>query len=303
MSKASRHSFELGRTRPSAPMIDRYTIVPILACVYASIVSPLILATCSPADRLCLLESRPDNKIFWPVVTAISIILVLRNRSRLTLPPHIICLFAYLALAGASVLWSVKPELSFIRIVQEVMIVTSIVLPAMLRVGKADMLHGLFLCFALGSILNFLFILITGAQSIADHKLIGYEGYFLGGKNILGQFAAVALFLALNEMRFSGIRRAVGILVAAICAMLLFLSNSKTSLGFALLAPFLAGMTLMIGRRMRISVAIVLLSLIGLVEFCYIVSPYNINDLSQFMFGDRTFTGRTFIWDLSLIHI
>jgi len=42
------------------------------------------------------------------------------------LPPRVSCV-----LLEQSVLWAFRPELSFIRFVQQVMIVTSIVLPAM----------------------------------------------------------------------------------------------------------------------------------------------------------------------------
>jgi hypothetical protein len=72
----------------------------------------------------------------------------MRNLSRLTLPPHIICLFGYLAFAGASVLWAFKPEMSLILFSQQAMIVTSIVIPALLAARTADMMWGVFLCFA-----------------------------------------------------------------------------------------------------------------------------------------------------------
>jgi hypothetical protein len=42
MSKASRHFPELAQTRSSAPMFDKYAIVPISACVFALIASPII---------------------------------------------------------------------------------------------------------------------------------------------------------------------------------------------------------------------------------------------------------------------
>jgi hypothetical protein len=124
-------------------------------------------------------------------MAAISVVLAAQNRSRLgrlTLPPHIICLVAYLAFAGASALWAFSPELSFIRFAQQVMIVTSIVLPAMLTAGTTDMMRGLFLCFAFASILNVFFVL-GGSATIATYGSrvvnIGYQGYFLG-KNYLG---------------------------------------------------------------------------------------------------------------------
>ena len=158
MIKASTRSVELGRARTSTRIFDIYSIIPILACVYATIVSPLMIVGCSPTDTACLLEPRPENKIFWPLLAAISVILALRNCSRLTFPPHIICLFAYLAFAGASVLWAFKPELSFIRFAQQVMIVTSVVLPALLASRTADLMRGLFLCFAIAAILNLIFV-------------------------------------------------------------------------------------------------------------------------------------------------
>jgi hypothetical protein len=56
--------------------------------------------------------------------------------------------------------------------VQQVMIVTSIVLPAMLAVRTTDMMRGLFLCFAFASILNMFFVLGRPPTPI------GYSGYF-----------------------------------------------------------------------------------------------------------------------------
>ena len=56
-----------------------YAVVPILACVYATIVFPLIIASCSPTDTACLLEARPENKIFWPLLAVISLIWAARN--------------------------------------------------------------------------------------------------------------------------------------------------------------------------------------------------------------------------------
>src|SRR5262249_14795989 len=119
MSTASKHSYKLGRTRSSAPMLDKFAIAPPLAaCAYALIVSPLLIYShpvattgLSVASKFqTIMTPRPENKIVWPLLAAISVFLALRNWSRLTWPPHIICLLAYLVLAGASVLWAFKPE-------------------------------------------------------------------------------------------------------------------------------------------------------------------------------------------------
>jgi exopolysaccharide production protein ExoQ len=163
MSKVSKHSFELGRVRCPTAMIDKWSFLPILAFVYASIVMPLIAFVSPPATLQSMLQSVVEgqlvNRIFWPAMAASSVVLVMRNRSRigkLILPPHITCLLAFLAFAGASTLWAFKPELSFIRFTQEAMVLTSIILPTMLAPRTADVMRGLFLCFGIGLILNVL---------------------------------------------------------------------------------------------------------------------------------------------------
>jgi exopolysaccharide production protein ExoQ len=302
------HPFEMSRARSSPPMIDKRVIVPISACIYASIVSPLLLFFTGPGFSITnslpeMMQTQPENRIFWPALAAISLILAVRNRSRLAglaWPPHIICLLVYLAFAGASVLWAFRPELSFIRFVQQVMIVTSIVLPAMLAARTTDMMRGLFLCFAFASILNAFFVL--GNPPSIVKMLEGYPGYF-SGKNYLGEFSTIACLLALHEMLYPGLRRALGIVVVIIATLLLFLSNSKTAFGLAVFAPLLAGLTLFIRKITRISPAIVLLS----VAFCYAVlsgvSGFNSSRLSYILYGNSTLTGRTIIWDFARYEI
>jgi len=295
MSKTPMHSFERAPARSSTPMIDICAIVSISACVYTSIVSPLMSITFSSEQTLLgLAESRPENRIFWPALAAISLVLAGRNRFRLSLPPNIICLLAYLAFAGASVLWAFRPELSFIRFTQQVMILTSIVLPAMLAVRTADMMRALFLCFAFASILNVFFV--QGRPlSAGNNENFGYAGYF-ADKNSLGQVAAIAFLLALHEMIYPGRRRALGIIIVVIATLLLFLSNSKTSLGLAICAPFLAGLTLIIGRRMRISSATVLLSILFCYELLSRVSGFNMSRVSYMLYDNPDFSGRIYIW-------
>ena len=298
MSK--RYAAGTGRAQGSR-IFDKFSILPMLAIVFAAIVAPLMIVGCDLTDTACLLEPRPENKFFWPLLAAISTILVIRNFSRLTFPPHIVCLFAYLAFAGASVLWAFKPELSFIRFAQQVMVVTSVVLPALMAGRATDLMRGLFLCFAIAALLNLFFVI--GRPPI-DFKFAtwGYPGYF-SGKNYLGQFAAVALLLSLYEALNRGPRRVFGVIVAAISIVLLILSNSKTSMGLALLAPLLAAATLFIRRATRISPAILLFS----IPLCYFVfatiTGFTVNRLSYMLYGNSTFTGRTIIWDFAHLQI
>ena len=214
-----------------------------LHLLFALIVSPLLFYFLPPANTATGMETDYAARIFWPAMAAISVIFAVQNRSRLgrlAWPPHILCLFACLAFAGASVLWAFKPEISFIRFAQQVMIVTSVVVPALLADRRADMMRALFLCFAFASILNVFIVLGSGPQ-FAQYgpKLvaIGYPGYFLG-KNYLGESATLALLLSLHEMFYPGLRRALGIIVIAIVIFLIFASDSKSALGFALFLPF-----------------------------------------------------------------
>jgi exopolysaccharide production protein ExoQ len=298
MPKALMHSFEQGRARSTARMIDKYSIIPIAACVYALIVYPLILVSCGTADVVCLYEPRPESRIVWPALAAISVVLAMRNHSRIAFPAHILWLFAYLALAGASVLWAFNPELSFIRFAQQVMIVSSIILPAMLAARTADLMRGLFLCFAVAAILNLLFILFGRPPIDVKFATWGYPGYF-PGKNYLGEFATAAILLSVHEMLYPGLRRTSGIIVVVIATALLILSNSKTSMGLAVLAPALAALALKIKRKTGTSPAILLLS----IPICFAafsaLSGFSIYRLSNILYGDPTFTGRSIIWDFA----
>jgi O-antigen ligase len=285
----------LGNPTP-AGVIDRFALLPILACVFAAIISPLEYTILGVSTT----ETRLDTRIFWPVMAAISVVLAAQHHSRLRrpLPPHIICFLVYLAFAGASVLWSFNPRVSFIRFAQQAMIVSSIVLPAMLAAPTADMMRGLFLwCFAPGAILNIFFALHNSRSLVAALK--GYPGFFLG-KNYLGEFSGIVCLLALYETLYSGLRRAVGIVLVVIAILLLFLSNSKTAFGLTLAAPLLAGLTLLVRKITRISPAIILLS----IPFVYLLlsSVSNssvIERIGYMLYGDSSLTGRTVIWDFA----
>ena len=80
MSKTSMRSFELGRAISSTPMIDTYALVPILACVYAAIVGHLVVFASAPVDIQSAEPGLP-NRIFWPAMAAVSVVVAVRNYS------------------------------------------------------------------------------------------------------------------------------------------------------------------------------------------------------------------------------
>jgi O-antigen ligase len=171
----------------------------------------------------------------------------------------------------------------------------------MLAARNVDLLRGLFACFALAAMLNVFFVL--GRPPI-DIKFAtwGYPGYF-SGKNYLGEFATVALLLSFYEIVSPGRRRAFGIVVAIASVSLLILSNSKTSMGVALMAPVLAWVTLTLSKHTRLSPAALLLSIPIGYAVVSLVSGLTVNRLSYMLYGDPTFTGRTIIWDFVNIEI
>ncbi len=306
MSNVATLPLKFGRSGSQAPFFDRFLIVPILLCAYTQIIEPLLLridtgplvgGSWTAAQYAIVLAPRLDHKVFMGAMLAISVILVAGSWSRLTLPPHIICLFAFLAYAGASVLWAFKPEFSSLRFVQEAILITSVVLPTLLATRTADLMRCVFLCFALAVIVNFFFVLdqtpmIFGVQ---DGR-VGYIGYFVF-KGLLGECAAVAMLLALHETLYPGWRRIFGVIIIGLSIYLIFQSDSKGSLGIALLAPLLAGFTSLIRKKMRVSPAIVLLSLAAFYFGLSSLVGDLINRISWNMYGNYTLSGRTLIWD------
>jgi exopolysaccharide production protein ExoQ len=307
MPNASMHSLKTP-TRSSGRIFDICAIVPILAIAYSIMLSPLlavifpspVLGTSVAARLQSLMTPRPENKIFWPALIAISVALVIRHHSRLvrlSWPPHIISLLAYLAFCGASVLWAFRPELSFTRFLLQVMMIISIIPPAMLAARTADIMRGVFLCFAVASITNVLFVINQRPMFYDNGDILGYPGYF-SFKGLLGECAAITFLLSLHEMLYPGVRRVAGIIVAVVAVSLIFPSYSKGSLAIAIIAPCLAAITLIVGKKMRLSPAIVL----SPIPLCYQVLSHipGVNLLSRIswhMYGNYTFSGRTVIWD------
>jgi exopolysaccharide production protein ExoQ len=308
MSRTSMRPLDLARPRSSPRTIDKCAIVPVIVCGLALIVIPLIqFFNPSSTEAVANGVARPENRIVWPIMALFSVILAIQNRSRLSklnLPPNIIWFLAYLAFAGASVLWAFRPEIAFTRFSQQVMIVISIVLPALLASRTSDMMRGLFLCFALSALLNVFFV-ISGTETIVINAgshgsyrdYLGSPGYF-SFKNYLGECAAVAFLLSVHEALHRGWRRVFGIIGVIVAIYLVFASNSKTAFGLALICPLLAVLTLATRRMTGISVAIIIL----FIPLCYVslstVSPhYNLNLLSYKLYGDGTFSGRAVIWN------
>ena len=292
--------------KPSQPIIDHCSLVAIAACGFALVISPLLIRL-QPGDFHAL-DARPENRIFWPAMAAVTIGLTARHQARfakLVWPPHIVCMLALVALAGFSVLWAFSPERSSVRFIQQAMIIVSVVVPTLLAGRGSDTLRGLFLLFAFSLGLNFAFVLdgsVTTARYSTGLVNIGYEGYF-EGKNYLGECAAIGMLLALHEVGQPGWRRLAGAVVLVLAAALVYLSDSKTALGLATASPILAWLTLVVRKATRLSPAIILMVLPLSYFAVSSVSHVNLNYLAYIIYGDSTLTGRTLIWDFATYEI
>ena len=308
MSRRSRRPLSVVRPSHATRTIDKCAIVPVVACALALIVIPLIeFFSPSASEAVANGVARPENRIIWPIMALVSAILAAQNHSRLVKlkwPPNIICFLAYLAFAGTSISWAFRPEIAFIRFAQQVMIVISIVLPALLASRSSDMIRGLFICFAIASIINVLFVM-SGTETIvinagphgSYHDYLGSPGYF-SFKNYLGECAAVAFLLSIHEMLYRGSRRVFGAIIAATATYLVFASNSKTAFGLALICPFLSIFALSARRATGVSLGVIL----SCIPICYalmssVFPHYNLNLLSYKLYGDGTFSGRAIIWN------
>jgi O-antigen ligase len=129
-----------------------------------------------------------------------------------------------------------------------------------------------------------------------------FEGYFLD-KNALGQFAALALLLALHELLCPGSRRVLGAIVVFASVAVLYISHSKTSLAVALFAPVFAWGMLMIRKATRISPAAIISVLMIIYFVLSTLSVFDLYRLSFWIYGDATLSGRTLIWDFTLWQI
>jgi exopolysaccharide production protein ExoQ len=283
------------RLSGAAPIFDKCILIPIVVFAYSWILDPLLTFGITIKD---ITAPRLENQIFWPLVTVIALgCFVSRNPPRIAWPPHLVWFGAYLALAGASVLWAFKPEVSFGRFATQTMLLTSIILPAMVAARTADLIRGVFFCFAVGSVLQV--VLILGGYctvAMANSGDAGYSGYF-PDKNALGQFAAFAIILSLYEIMHTGWRRALGLSTIVSGAYLILAAHSKAALACVLLAAVVAKLVLFIGKKMRVSPPVTLLPLlVSYVVLSGIVSNL-VNRISWHIFQNYDLSARTVIWD------
>ena len=254
--------------------------MPVFIFFYLLLVLPFI-----PADE----NSRWENILFWPVVAALTLTLVFRNWARMdsrffhSLP--IMSLIAYLVFAAASVTWAYAPDFAFSRLLVQVLAVIVVAVPYALPISTKYTIPGVHLCFAIALAISAVYVLTTPPSPI------GHPGYFTH-KQELGMFAALGIILSSHELLHRGWRRLVALIAISLASWLVFESQSKSALAFALIAIFCSWLTLLLCKKTRLTPAFIVAAVV--VASMFVSKP--IERIGYRLYGDPTLTGRTGIW-------
>jgi exopolysaccharide production protein ExoQ len=256
-------------------------IIPVFAIFYVLLILPFL-----PDDG----KGRVENILFWPVAAALTLTIVFWNRaridSRFLLSPPIVSLIAYLVFAAASVSWAYSPDFSLSRLVVQALVLIVVVVPYALPISTKYSIGGVLFCYALALAVSAVYVLTTPPSPI------GHPGYFTH-KQELGLLGATGIILASHELLHRGWRRLVALVAIGIGFWLVFESESKSALAFALVAVVWSWLILLFCKRTRLTPAFIVAAVV--VASMFVSNP--IQRIGYRLYGDPTLTGRTAIWD------
>ena len=234
-------------------------------------------------------KARWENILFWPVAAALILTLVFRSWARIdnrffhSLP--IMSLTAYLVFATASVTWAYAPDFAFSRLVVQVLVVIIVAVPYALPIRTKYTIAGVHLCYAIALAVSAVYVLTTPPSPI------GHPGYFTH-KQELGLLSAGGIILSGHELLHRGWRRLVGLIGIGLGFWLVFASESKSALAYALFAVVCSWLILLICKKTRLTPAYIIAAVV--VASMFVSNP--IERISYRLYGDPTLSGRIGIW-------
>lgn len=246
-------------------------------------------------------DSSPLKLVAYPVLFMLSLLCALFTASYRRLPfgnAGVLSMAAVIVLAIGSTLWSAQPNLSFARGLLLGLISTTVLLAVYSANSFRLMMRALFVVVLAATAFN---LLAVATQAPGP---IGHNGIY-AQKNVFGWVSGMILFMGLYHVTFGGVaQRSAGLLMMVAAPLFLVLSQSKTSLGLALLAP-VAGLGLLyVARRMRMSPAITVAAVTGLAVLVYFLGSdagsWTFASMNEKLLGDATLTGRTDVWDFAM---
>jgi exopolysaccharide production protein ExoQ len=255
-------------------------IMPTFSIFYILLILPFI-----PGGK----EARWENILFWPVAAGLTLTIVFLNWARIdhrfirSLP--ILSLAGYLLFAAASVTWAYSPDFAVSRLVVEILATIVVVAPYALPTSTKYTIAAVHLCYAMALAISAVYVLTTPPSPI------GHAGYFTH-KQELGLCAAAGIILSSHELLHRGWRRFVALPAMGLGFWLVFASESKSALAFALFAVVSSWLMLQICKKTRMTPAIIVAAVV--VASMFMSNP--VEKLGYRLYGDATLTGRTGIW-------
>jgi O-antigen ligase len=254
-------------------------IMPVFAIFYVLLVLPFMQGS-----------ERPENILFWPAVAGLTLTLVFLNWARIdyrffhSLPS--ISLIAYLVFAAASVTWAYSPDFAFSRLVVQVLVVIVVAVPYALPITTKYTIPSVHLCFAIALAISAVYVLTTPASPV------GHPGFFTH-KQELGLLSASGIILSSHELLHRGWRRLVALIGLGLGFWLVFESESKSALAYALIAIPCSAVILLASKKTRLTPAFFVAAVV--VASMFVSNP--IERIGYRLYGDATLTGRTEIWN------
>jgi O-antigen ligase len=144
------------------------------------------------------------------------------------------------------------------------------------------------ICYTLALVISGIYVLTTPPSPI------GHPGYFTH-KQELGLLAASGVILSSHELLHRDWRRVVAFVAIGLGFWLVFASESKSALAFALVALLFSWLTMVLCKRTRLTPAFIVAAIV--VVSMFVRDP--IERIGYRLYGDSTLTGRTAIWAFS----
>lgn len=278
--------------------------VPTIIFAYAMLIAPFWMRSSGGTETdINIAASQPNtfNQLFWLATFGVTLVASVKRFDRLPRvfsDPVVIAIFAYLAWAALSVFWSPVFGVAIRRLILQTILILCFIMAIGLGDSREATLNRLLALIVVTVAVNCVAVVLIPPSEI------GYEGIYTQ-KNGLGGVMAFAILILLGTLPTKkGPARAI--LLATVCAafVVLVLSQSKTSLGLAIMVPALVSSFVFVAYHLRINAFVLLLLLsataLFLLAFLSAVTGFGLDDLSMLLFHDTTFTNRTVIWDFVL---
>jgi O-antigen ligase len=279
--------------------------LPALLFAYMNIVWPLVY-TEPVVDATGLKPPSAEvgdfllNKIYFPPLLLVGMAGLATHRRPIARPMlfFVLALTSLLGYFAASALWSLAPEITIRRATLEAVICVTLLCSVLSASRPFDVIAPVFWLTVATLVINLVAVLIYPAGPL------GHEGIY-NHKNGLGNTAGLAIIVSLYFMlRGSTATRALALAAVLVGAFLIQQSRSKTALGLAFIAPIVGLYLYFLCRICRIPLVLAIVgSAIAAMLALFAVAQtmeLRLDDIFLWLFNDKTFTGRTSIWQFTM---